>query len=118
MKVRGLWTPEVARALVGADGDPALVPAVPADLRREYRTAFDLDRRRLVASAAARQVHLDQSQSFNVYYAGSSLKELSDTYFAVWEAGLKTSYYLHAKAASGVEKSTCRVADPSCLSCQ
>ena len=49
---------------------------------------------------------MDQSQSVNVFFKGTSGKDLSDVYMLAWELGLKTTYYLRTLGASQVEKST------------
>lgn len=134
LKSRGLWGPHVAEWLKSTDGDIKDLP-LPDDIKQEFRTAFDQPYQGLIDMAAARQKWIDQGQSLNLYYAGSSLKELNDMYFYAWKAGLKTTYYLRTKAASKVEKSVgvpafvpvvepeepmkqCRIDDPTCEACQ
>ena len=60
----------------------------------------------LVKAAAERGKWIDQSQSLNIFYSGTSGRELSDIYFLAWKMGLKTTYYLRTLGASGVEKAT------------
>lgn len=132
MKKRGLWSPEVASLVKGADGDLSLVNgSVPEDLKDKYKTAFNRDLFKLIDCNAARQKWMDQSISFNLYNKSTSMKFLNDVYFKCWESGLKTTYYLRNQAASKIEKSTdeskepqedrpaaCSITDPSCESCQ
>jgi ribonucleoside-diphosphate reductase alpha chain len=107
LKQDGLWSPELMAKLKAADGDvnaPGL--GLPLYIRMLYKTAFDVDQKKLVEAGAARQVWVDQGQSMNIFYRGNSMKELSDLYFHAWRLGCKTTYYLHSRAASRVEKST------------
>lgn len=60
----------------------------------------------LVKAAASRGKWIDQSQSLNIFFNGTSGQELSELYLYAWEAGLKTTYYLRSLAATQVEKST------------
>ncbi len=60
----------------------------------------------LIRSAAVRGKWIDQSQSLNIFFSGTSGEELSELYLYAWEMGLKTTYYLRSLAASQVEKST------------
>ena len=60
----------------------------------------------LVKAAQVRGKWIDQSQSLNIFYRGTSGKEVSDLYLYAWEAGLKTTYYLRTLSATQVEKST------------
>ncbi len=88
---------------------------------------------RLIELAAVRGKWIDQSQSYNVFYAGNSGKEISDIYMACWVKGLKTTYYLRTLGASGVDKTTldstnvkfkraapkvCSIDNPDCEACQ
>ena len=48
----------------------------------------------LVKAAAERGKWIDQSQSLNIFYSGTSGKVLSEIYQYAWLLGLKTTYYL------------------------
>ncbi|MDP3958259.1 MAG: ribonucleoside-diphosphate reductase subunit alpha, partial [bacterium] len=74
--------------------------------KEKYKEVFEIRPEWLIKSAAYRGKWVDQSQSLNIYYAGSSGKEISDVYQYAWKMGLKTTYYLRTMAASQVEKST------------
>ena len=107
MKDRGLWNQEVATLVKQADGDLSLLNgSIPEDLKEKYKTAFDRDMFKLIEVNAERQKWVDQAISFNLYNKTTSLKYLNDIYFASWECGLKTTYYLRNRAATKVEKST------------
>jgi ribonucleoside-diphosphate reductase alpha chain len=88
------------------DGNLARIDRVPADLRRLYATAFEVEPKWLVEAGARRQKWIDQSQSLNIYMAGASGKKLDETYKLAWIRGLKTTYYLRAMGATHAEKST------------
>ncbi len=88
------------------DGNLARIDRVPAELRRLYATAFEVEPTWLVEAAARRQKWIDQSQSLNIYMAGASGKKLDETYKLAWLRGLKTTYYLRAMGATHAEKST------------
>jgi len=110
LKKRGLWSKELLDALKYNDGSLQHIPEVPADLKEKYKETFEIDMRWLVKSAAARGKWIDQSQSLNIFYSGTSGKEISDLYLYAWEAGVKTTYYLRTLGASQVEKSTINTA--------
>ena len=74
--------------------------------KNKYKEVFDIDSRWLIKIAAYRGKWIDQSQSLNIFYKGTSGSELSEIYNYAWEMGLKTTYYLRTLAASTVEKST------------
>src|SRR5262245_62126029 len=106
LKDRGLWDEVMIADVKYFDGNLARIDRVPADLRRLYATAFEIEPKWLVECAARRQKWIDQSQSLNIYMPGASGKKLDDTYKLAWIRGLKTTYYLRAMGATHAEKST------------
>lgn len=101
-----LWDYEMLGKIKYHDGSVAQITEIPEAIRQKYKEVFDISPGWLIKSAAARGKWIDQSQSINIYYNGTSGKELSEIYLQAWEAGLKTTYYLRTLAASQVEKST------------
>lgn len=109
MKKRGLWGPELIEALKKTDGDIKLIEGVPLELRNIFCTAFDQNMLRLIDCASERNIWIDQGQSFNLYYEGSSLKKVDEIITYAHDKLLKTLYYMRSKKASTIEKSTTRV---------
>jgi ribonucleoside-diphosphate reductase alpha chain len=108
LKKAGLWDEVMIADLKYFDGNLARIDRVPADLRRLYATAFEIEPKWFVEAAARRQKWIDQSQSLNIYIAGASGRTLDETYRLAWVRGLKTTYYLRALGATHAEKSTSR----------
>jgi len=106
LKRAGQWDEVMIADLKYFDGNLARIDRAPAELRRLYATAFEVEPKWLVECAARRQKWIDQSQSLNIYMAGASGKKLDDTYKLAWIRGLKTTYYLRAMGATHAEKST------------
>jgi ribonucleoside-diphosphate reductase alpha chain len=110
LKKRGLWNKEMLDTLKYNDGSVQGIDSIPADLKEKYRETFEIDMKWLVKAAAQRGKWIDQSQSLNIFYSGTSGKEVSDLYVYAWEMGVKTTYYLRSLGASQVEKSTINAA--------
>ena len=106
LKRAGLWDEVMISDLKYFDGNLARIDRAPAELRRLYATAFEVEPKWLVEAGARRQKWIDQSQSLNIYMAGASGKKLDETYKLAWIRGLKTTYYLRAMGATHAEKST------------
>ncbi len=106
LKRAGLWDEVMISDLKYFDGNLARIDRAPADLRRLYATAFEVEPKWLVEAGARRQKWIDQSQSLNIYMAGASGTKLDETYKLAWIRGLKTTYYLRAMGATHAEKST------------
>jgi len=137
----GLWGEKMLDALKYYAGSVQQLD-IPDDLKRRFRTAFELPMKRLVDLAAIRQKWIDMGQSFNIYFSSRRGKDLDDIYTYCWKCGLKTTYYLRTLGATSVEQSTvdinahgiqprwmksespssriklCRLDDPTCESCQ
>ena len=106
LKGAGLWDEVMIADLKYFDGNLARIDRIPAELRRLYATAFEIEPKWLVEAAARRQKWIDQSQSLNIYMAGASGRTLDETYKLAWLRGLKTTYYLRSLGATHAEKST------------
>src|SRR5471030_283249 len=100
LKKAGMWDEVMIADLKYFDGNLARVDRAPAELRRLYATAFEVEPKWLVEAAARRQKWFDQSQSLNIYMPGASGKKLDETYKLAWLRGLKTMYYLRTLARS------------------
>jgi ribonucleoside-diphosphate reductase alpha chain len=59
--------------------------------------------------AARAQKWIDQSISRNMYLETRDLGDMMDIYYAAWERGVKTTYYLHMKPRHTAEQSTVKV---------
>ena len=116
------------------DGSIQPISRIPAELKRRYATAFEIEPIWLIEAGSRRQKWIDQAQSLNIYMAKPSGKKLDDLYRRAWITGLKTTYYLRSLGASNAEKSTvtdgalnavkneepkvCSILDPDCEACQ
>jgi ribonucleoside-diphosphate reductase alpha chain len=106
LKALNLWDFEMIGLLKFNDGSVKDIPQIPAHLKDKYKEVFQVDPSWLIKSAAHRGKWVDMSQSLNIYFAGTSGRELANIYEYAWTLGLKTTYYLRSLGASQVEKST------------
>ena len=107
LEKEGLWNRELCEKIcLVYDGDISEIHDVPDKYKEIYKTAYDRDMKKLVEVAASRQKWIDQGQSFNIWYDGTSMKEVHEIYLKAWESGLKTTYYFRNQAANTVKKTT------------
>lgn len=111
LKARNLWNEDMLGKLKYNDGSVQNIKEIPKDLKEKYTEVFEIDQKWLMLGAARRAKWMDQSQSINVFFKGTSGKDLSEVYMLAWELGLKTTYYLRTLGASQVEKSTVSTAE-------
>lgn len=81
----------------------AILPRVAPELSMKthwyYKSAHLVDQKWSVRAAGARQRHIDQSQSLNLYITDEyTLRQVLDLYILAHEAGVKTVYYVRSKA--------------------
>jgi ribonucleotide reductase alpha subunit len=96
----GAWSEDVRRQLLARDGSVQSLTVVDDDLKRVYRTVWEVPQRAVIDHAAARGPYVDQSQSMNLYMAAPSFQKLSSALVYAWKQGLKTGvYYLRSMAA-------------------
>lgn len=106
LKKIGLWDRQMLEAIKYNDGSLADIPSIPVEIKNKYKETFEIDMRWIMRAGASRGKWIDQSQSLNIFFSGTSGQELSELYLFAWEIGLKTTYYLRSLGASQVEKST------------
>jgi len=111
LKKEGLWTKELLGKIKFFDGSIARIEEIPARIRARHKEVFEIDARWIIRQAAERGKWIDQSQSINIFFSGTSGRELADIYMYAWEMGLKTTYYLRSLGATQVEKSTMSTAE-------
>jgi ribonucleoside-diphosphate reductase alpha chain len=106
LRARGLWSEAMRERIVHAEGSIAGIAEIPEELRRRFRTAWELPQRALIDLAAARAPYVDQSQSLNLFMAQPEIGKLSSMYAYAWRKGLKTTYYLRSRPATSIAKTT------------
>lgn len=73
-----------------------------------YKTAFRLDQNWSIRMAAARQRHIDQAQSFNLYVRPDiRAVDFLSLHLHAWKAGLKSTYYVRSQALTVEECEAC-----------
>ncbi len=89
-----------------------IVPRVAPGLNPEnfwlYKSAHNMDQIYSVKACGVRQRHIDQSQSFNLYVTNEhTMKEILNMFFAAYDNGVKTIYYVRSKSLEVEECVSC-----------
>ena len=104
----GIWD-TTREAILRSQGDIQNIAAIPDHMKATYKTSFQLSPYSFIEVAARAQKWIDQSISRNMYLETRDLGDMMDIYFAAWERGVKTTYYLHMKPRHTAEQSTVKV---------
>jgi ribonucleoside-diphosphate reductase alpha chain len=106
LKQLGLWSEAIRTRIKLAEGSIQTIQEIPEDLRRIYRTVWEIPMRSLIDMAAERGPYIDQSQSLNLFVESPNIGRLSSMYMYAWKRGLKTTYYLRSRPATKIAKTT------------
>jgi ribonucleoside-diphosphate reductase subunit M1 len=100
-----LWNKSVVDQIIMNNGSIQTITAIPDDLKRLYKTVWEIPQKIIVDFAADRGAFIDQTQSLNIFMERPTTSKLSSLYMYGWQRGLKTlSYYLRTKPAVGAVK--------------
>ncbi|WP_086733189.1 ribonucleoside-diphosphate reductase subunit alpha [Streptomyces glaucescens] len=104
LKRLGVWDARTREALRDSNGSVQDFAWIPEEVRRLYRTAWEIPQRGLIDMAAARTPFLDQAQSLNLFLETPTIGKLSSMYAYAWKSGLKTTYYLRSRPATRIAR--------------
>lgn len=104
LKNLGVWDARTREELREANGSVQGFAWIPEDVRKLYRTAWEIPQRGLIDMAAARTPFLDQAQSLNLFLETPTIGKLSSMYSYAWKSGLKTTYYLRSRPATRIAR--------------
>ena len=101
LKELGLWSKEMKDKMIANGGSVQNIPEIPEDIKRMFKTVWEISQKILVDMAADRGQFIDQSQSLNLFIENPTVPKLSSMHMYAWNSGLKTGiYYLRTKAKS------------------
>lgn len=108
----GLWTSQIKNMIVAENGSVANIKAIPDNIKKLYKTIWEISQKTLIDMAAARGPYICQSQSLNLYQENPRFDRMSSMHFHAWKTGLKTGqYYFRSRPARDAIKFTVDVAD-------
>ena len=115
LKKRGLWSKEMKDLMVKAGGSIQTIADIPDDIKKLYKTVWEISQKCIIDMAADRGQFIDQSQSMNLFMESPTMSKLSSMHMYAWKSGLKTGmYYLRSKAkARPIQFSI----EPDCVAC-
>lgn len=78
---------------------------IPSELKRKYKTAYEIKQSNILQQSADRGVFVDQTQSLNLFMEESSISKLYSCLMRGWKLGLKTGiYYLRTTPSVDADK--------------
>lgn len=103
----GIWNKSLKNKIIANNGSIQNLNEFPDDMKKLYKTVWEIKQKNIINMAADRGIYIDQSQSLNIYMSDISKNKLSSMHFFGWKKGLKTGmYYLRTKPATDAIKFT------------
>ena len=81
----GMWDEKMKQKLIAHNGSVQNIDGIPADLKKLYKTVWEISQKVLINMAADRGAFIDQSQSLNVYIAEPNFGKLTSMHFYAWK---------------------------------
>jgi ribonucleoside-diphosphate reductase alpha chain len=96
----GMWDDKMRNEIIANNGSIQAIERIPEDLKKLYKTVWEIKQKAVIDMSAGRSPYIDQGQSLNVHMQEPNFGKLSSMHFYAWKAGLKTGmYYLRTRAA-------------------
>ncbi|ART75614.1 ribonucleoside-diphosphate reductase subunit alpha [Sutcliffiella horikoshii] len=87
---------------------PVTAPDLNAETTWFYKSAYHINQHWSIAQNAARQKHIDQAISFNLYVTNTvKAKALLELHLDAWKQKLKTTYYVRSTSSELEECESC-----------
>jgi len=97
----GIWNDDMRQQMIANLGSVQAIFGIPSEIKKKYRTVWEISQKSIIEMAADRAPYICQSQSLNIHIAQPSYAKISSMHFYGWKKGLKTGmYYLRSKAAA------------------
>ncbi len=100
-----LWNNEMKNKIIAHDGSIQNILEIPEDIRRLYKTSWEISMKNVIEQCRDRGVFIDQMQSMNLYMSNPTYSKLTSMHFYAWKNHLKTGiYYLRSKSVAASAK--------------
>lgn len=105
LKAYNVWDKNMKDKLIVNNGSVQSIEEIPDDIKRKYKTVWEISQKHIINQAADRGAYIDQSQSMNLFMEDATYKKLTNMHFYAWKKGLKTGmYYLRTKAKAKIQQ--------------
>lgn len=103
----GLWNDEIKNNIIANHGSIQQIADVPEDIKKKYKTVWEIPMKTVIDLAADRGIFVCQSQSLNLWLEDPDYNTLTSMHFYSWSKGLKTGiYYLRRRAVHHAQQFT------------
>lgn len=102
-----LWDETMKQRIIAAEGSIQHIEEIPEDIKKLYRTVWELSQKPLIDLMVDRSAFVCQSQSFNLSIQDPTFAKLTSAHFYAWKKGSKiSSYYVRRSTMRKAQKFT------------
>lgn len=102
-----LWNNDLKEQLIINEGMIGKIESIPIEIRKLYKTAWEIKQKHIIDMAADRGAFVCQSQSMNLFMESPDHTKLTMMHFYGWNRGVKTGmYYLRTKPKANAQQFT------------
>lgn len=99
----GLWDEKIKDSIIAKRGSVQHLD-IPLELKRLYKTVWEMSQKVIVDLSIDRGIFICQSQSLNIFMEEPNFSKITSLHFYGWKRGIKTgSYYLRQRPKSAVQ---------------
>jgi ribonucleoside-diphosphate reductase alpha subunit len=107
LELLNLWNDEMKDLIIHHNGSIQNIEIIPIEIRNLYKTAWEIEQKKLIQLSIDRGPYVDQTQSMNLFFEEPSPNDLTKALFFGWKNGLKTcSYYMRTQSKAEAQKFT------------
>jgi ribonucleotide reductase alpha subunit len=111
----GLWDKKLKNEILRQNGSIQNIPEIPDNLKKLYKTVWEMSQRCIIDMARDRGIYVCQSQSMNLFVDDPTNARMSSIHMYAWKQGLKTGmYYLRTRPKIKAQQVTL---EPVCTMC-
>lgn len=92
----GLWNNSMKNKIIAENGSIQNIDEIPANIKKLYKTVWEIKQRNIIDMSADRGAYVCQSQSLNLFVDNPTASKLTSMHFHAWKKGLKTGIELEA----------------------
>ena len=109
MKDKNKYTEDTIKDIIANNGSVQHVDWLDDEEKSVFKTAFEIDQKQIIRLASARQRHIDQAQSINLFFSADEDEEyISEVHkMAFLDPFIKSLYYIRSENGVQVSKGEC-----------
>ncbi len=97
-------------SIITSGGSVQHLKFLSPEIKEVFKTAIEIDQKKIVSQGADRQKYLCQGQSLNVFFPASASKsEIHKVHYNAWKEGCKGLYYLRTETSNKAENVSTKV---------